>query len=153
MRYLCITNKSKMIQEGLIFFATLQIKCPLLFSVWGNGLKAPPATLFTLKSVLLCFGGCHPLHYSSSAVTLAGVSRGLAGLASWPLVCLSFLCSSTRVSFLPRSSSIFFLVLPFIARFPLPSPHPPSPSRAAVDSSPFFLLPSISFRGKALRDW
>lgn len=162
-----------MIQEDLVFFAALQIKRPLLFvfEVTGSRLLPPPPPThtpyshsnrsFSVSAVAIRSIVIPPLQLHALTVTLAGVSWGLAGLASRPLVCLSFFCSSTHISFLPRSSSISFLVLPFIARFPLPSPRPPSPSLAllfplrrrfiSLLPSPLHLLPWQSAQGLVMR--
>lgn len=147
-----------MIQEDLVFFVALQIKCPLLFCVWGNGLKAPPSP-HTLKSVLLRFGGCHPLHcYSSSAAPRADSDIGRSLLGShWisittscvsfipPFLDSRFLPSSQLIDLFPRalfhrplpsSLSTSSISLPGASIPPLPSIHlpfsfsPPSPSVA-----------------------
>lgn len=124
---------------GFFFFFLLHFKALLAFSfiirhftafipVWGCCCHS-----FDISSIVLLLLPLHtkPLLYPSAlTVTLAGVSRDLSGLASWPLVCLWFLLSSVRFSFPPRSSSISFLVF---------CPHLPSPPLHSFHFSSFLL--------------
>ena len=82
---------------------------------------------------------------SALTVTLAGVSRDLCGLASRPLVCLWFLFSSARLSFLLAAHRSLSLCSPFpshplvsTSSVPLPCalPTPSRPPFTSLESSP-----------------